>query len=515
MLTKHHVVTIAHPRRAPALDPEDVATAARFVRAGESFKTNDESFCPTCLAGKNPGAWCYLYVAWIGSDTTTPNGGAENEGDSHAATTRPNDDDASGERGRARGGGGGEGDDVETAGVRADGAAAEARRRDSLSTCVVFLCSRPDAFEDARRARAIVEGRLRRLGTLEKIEARIRPERRGGRAGETRPADADDAEGGREPERELGGGEAGANSGDPKPPNSPPGTNALSPSRRLASPPPSPPPRGPEEDPGSDHPDLGAGSLGGGPVFSTSPNNVSRSSLGGAFLPSSALRKKPPGVGETRPGSVSLARHVPRAAGGGGGYSTPPGRSGPSRPRQHRALLHFLYVRPPLGQFVAPDWAPPLNDTKAQKTLLRAYQRVLVGARGAEWFARRAEEEDVGFKGANAGGGRSRRAAPGGGANTGARIRGDGGGGGSPFGGATSYGDLGSSGGSGVPFGASGGRKVHFERSEDFVLLACAGTDFELVVALDPTTEQSAAVAVCNRLCAWLRQEEPQLFVPV
>ena len=68
-------------------------------------------------------------------------------------------------------------------------------------------------------------------------------------------------------------------------------------------------------------------------------------------------------------------------------------------------MLHFLYVRPPLGQFVAPDWAPPLNDTKAQKTLLRAYQRVLVGARGAEWFARRAEEEDVGFKGANAGGG--------------------------------------------------------------------------------------------------------------
>lgn len=56
---------------------------------------------------------------------------------------------------------------------------------------------------------------------------------------------------------------------------------------------------------------------------------------------------------------------------------------------------------------------------------------------------------------------------------------------------------------------------MHFERSEDFVLLACAGTDFELVVALDPTTEQSAAVAVCNRLCAWLRQEEPQLFVPV
>ena len=37
------------------------------------------------------------------------------------------------------------------------------------------------------------------------------------------------------------------------------------------------------------------------------------------------------------------------------------------------------------------------------------------------------------------------------------------------------------------------------------------------VGALDESAirEQSAAVAVCNRLCAWLRQEEPQLFVPV
>ena len=338
VLTKHHVVTIAHPRRAPGLDPEDVATAARFVRAGESFKTNDESFCPTCLPGKNPGAWCYLYVAWIGSDTTTPNGGAENEGDSHAATTRPNDDDASGERGRARGGGGGEGDDVETAGARTDGAAAEARRRDSLSTCVVFLCSRPDAFEDAEARARDRGGAAQAPRDAGEDPRRGSDPRRGGRAGEDPPPPTPTTRRGDANPNANSGGEAGANeranerannSGDPKAPNSPPGTNAPSPSRRLASPPPSPPPRGPEEDPGSDHPDPGAGSLGGGPVFSTSPNNVSRSSLGGAFLPSSALRKKPPGVGETRPGSVSLARHVPRAAGGGGGYSTPPGRSGP------------------------------------------------------------------------------------------------------------------------------------------------------------------------------------------
>jgi hypothetical protein len=38
------------------------------------------------------------------------------------------------------------------------------------------------------------------------------------------------------------------------------------------------------------------------------------------------------------------------------------------------------------------------------------------------------------------------------------------------------------------------------------------GTDFELYVALDPLTQRAAAVAVCNRLCTWLRQEEAQLF---
>ena len=55
-------------------------------------------------------------------------------------------------------------------------------------------------------------------------------------------------------------------------------------------------------------------------------------------------------------------------------------------------------------------------------------------------------------------------------------------------------------------------RRVHYEVCDDHVLLGCVGSDFELYVALDPLTRRSAAVAVCNRLCAWLRAEEAGLF---
>jgi hypothetical protein len=43
-------------------------------------------------------------------------------------------------------------------------------------------------------------------------------------------------------------------------------------------------------------------------------------------------------------------------------------------------------------------------------------------------------------------------------------------------------------------------------------LLGFAGGDFELYVAMAPGTSRADAVAACNRLCTWLRQEEPRLF---
>ena len=98
--------------------------------------------------------------------------------------------------------------------------------------------------------------------------------------------------------------------------------------------------------------------------------------------------------------------------------------------------------------------------------------------------------------------------------------------GGSPL--AAFFGGLGISSLPGGVFGASSGedggsdaggsdddvrdRRVHYEVCDDHVLLGCVGSDFELYVALDPLTRRSAAVAVCNRLCAWLRAEEAGLF---
>jgi hypothetical protein len=53
---------------------------------------------------------------------------------------------------------------------------------------------------------------------------------------------------------------------------------------------------------------------------------------------------------------------------------------------------------------------------------------------------------------------------------------------------------------------------VHFESSAARVLLGFAGGDFELYVTMAPGTSRADAVAACNRLCTWLRQEEPRLF---
>ena len=60
---------------------------------------------------------------------------------------------------------------------------------------------------------------------------------------------------------------------------------------------------------------------------------------------------------------------------------------------------------------------------------------------------------------------------------------------------------------------AAAAEEVHYEATDERVLLGCSGSDFEVCVALDPMTDESTAVGVCNRLCTWLRQQESRLFV--
>lgn len=198
-------------------------------------------------------------------------------------------------------------------------------------------------------------------------------------------------------------------------------------------------------------------------------------------------------AGDSIPGSISISRDVPPAAGGGNVAGTP--------------LLHFVYLRPPLGQYAVPDWSPPLHRRREQKRLLRTYQRVFHSM--SRWWPSEREWDDD----------------PYGGVARGARgnSSGDAAEAGSPL--ASFFGGLRiSSGGGGGSGGDDGGdaarmddgmirdRRVHYEVCDDHVLLGCVGSDFELYVALDPLTRRSAAVAVCNRLCAWLRAEEAGLF---
>ena len=223
-----------------------------------------------------------------------------------------------------------------------------------------------------------------------------------------------------------------------------------------------------------------------------------------------------------RRGSLSrLADKVPLAAGGGGA---------------NRRVTHFLYVRPPLGQYVAPEWAPPLDGRDAQKKTLRAYRRVAdaVSASAAENETNEDEDSELEpsfFKknASSAAGRRTGDEAP----SSESSERGGGGGGVVTAGLTSFFQGLGL--GGGAHFGSGGARapragerdagrervaakddaarrKVHFESSAARVLLGFAGGDFELYVTMAPGTSRADAVAACNRLCTWLRQEEPRLF---
>ena len=194
-------------------------------------------------------------------------------------------------------------------------------------------------------------------------------------------------------------------------------------------------------------------------------------------------------IGDAIPGSLLINRDIPEAAGGGDVANTP--------------LLHFLYLRPLLGQYLTPDWSPPLSGRREQKRLLRAYQRVFHSMRrchvSGDASVKDWDEDPFRTRERN-------KSSSGDGAETGSPL-------------AAFFGGLRLTGSSSDKVDAdvdtdvaATERRVHYEVSDDHVLLGCVGSDFELYVALDPLTQRGAAVAVCNRLCTWLRAEEAGLF---
>jgi hypothetical protein len=61
--------------------------------------------------------------------------------------------------------------------------------------------------------------------------------------------------------------------------------------------------------------------------------------------------------------------------------------------------------------------------------------------------------------------------------------------------------------------GAAGPHKMQYRRDEHHVLLSWRTSDFEFYAAFDPLADKSSSVAVCNRVCQWLRDEESEIFL--
>ena len=220
------------------------------------------------------------------------------------------------------------------------------------------------------------------------------------------------------------------------------------------------------------------------------PRSVREPHVGGGS------RSKTFDVGDSVPGSITIPRDVRRRPAAAAAV-VPPSFTSSTSARSSASTL-------------APDWSPPLHGRREQKRLLRTYQRAFHSMR--RWWPSEREWDDDAFAA-------RRRVVV---VARGSRAAAAGAGGGSPL--AAFFGGLGISSLPGGVFGASSGedggsdaggsdddvrdRRVHYEVCDDHVLLGCVGSDFELYVALDPLTRRSAAVAVCNRLCAWLRAEE-------
>jgi hypothetical protein len=441
------------------MHPDDVYVLTHFARHVGASRHNDETFAPVCLPRRDPTSFAHAHVTVLSSNRRL----AKNE------TARDDDDETS-----------------ETS---------------DAGTFLVLVAEEggPDAFSAARRCKADIEKTLRLSSSvsgstggcvLDAIERRV--SRADDDVEKTEPASPSN------PSPKIGeeGAAAVLSAGRP-----------LQTVSRLTREEPVVLPRrldgvdenahvGEVKEHADDRRDLySARGVAPPPRIVTAPGE-----------------KKNPRPGDVARGSVRLDREVPRAA--GGGDST-------------RRVLHFLYVRPTLGQYVAPEWSAPLDGRDAQKATLRAYRRVADAVSSS-----RLADDDVSETSALVGSTRH-----------GDRGGGGGGGGHAPFSLAsffqglgignefrnTTHGEKFHSDAAASPASRSYGdyrngfdyatakdvRRVHFESSGARVLLGFAGSDFELYVAMAPGTSRTDAVAACNRLCTWLRQEEPRLFAAV
>ena len=58
-------------------------------------------------------------------------------------------------------------------------------------------------------------------------------------------------------------------------------------------------------------------------------------------------------------------------------------------------------------------------------------------------------------------------------------------------------------------------QRVHWTQDETCTLLGYASAEYELYTVFDPLVERATAVAMCQRLVAWLKTQHAQLFIPL
>lgn len=62
--------------------------------------------------------------------------------------------------------------------------------------------------------------------------------------------------------------------------------------------------------------------------------------------------------------------------------------------------------------------------------------------------------------------------------------------------------------------GQSPGR-VHFLRNDRLTTLAYVSPEYEIYAQYDALVDKEAATGICNRLAAWIKQHQADLFVPL
>jgi hypothetical protein len=58
-------------------------------------------------------------------------------------------------------------------------------------------------------------------------------------------------------------------------------------------------------------------------------------------------------------------------------------------------------------------------------------------------------------------------------------------------------------------------QQVHFVQEDARTVLAFTAAEYEVYALFDGLVEKTAAVAICQRLCAWIKGQHSDIFVPL